>query len=264
MKRLNLKKASYSDMEKALMDLLNNHRPVYTHKYEQDTEDLNMVSYENLKSKLISMSYEEFDEMFSYPEEDWKYYIPITEDIFGCDKCQWELIYKAKRIWEEGYSVSEMISSDADWENLDTAEDFNNKKFELAEKEWLEENDDTEEIKTDCIKDAIADIIKYMNENKYVCDADRQWLEKNRQHMTAAQIMEYDTFLNDEFTNKTKTKAAKCSAASKKVDRSYKKKPVRDKTSNVVYDSIGEAAKILNTTPQTISRWIKSGKFEKI
>ena len=263
MKKINFKKASYSEMEQALVDLLNNHRPVYEPKYEQDTEDLDMIAYEQLKSKLLSMSYEELDEMFSYPEDCWKYYVPITDDIYGKDKAQWDIVYKAKRIWEEGYSVSEMISTDADWENLETSEDFNNRKFELAEKEWEDDTTMNDEIKIDCIKDAIVDVLDDMKTNNFICDADKKWIEKNRQYMTAAQIIEYDTFLNDEFEKHTKEVSRKRSEAAKKTDNSNKKVKIRDKSSNVVYDSISEAAKILNCSTKTISRWIKSGKFER-
>ena len=256
-------KSSYSDMEQALMNLISNHTTCKQY-YSQDTEDINMIAYEQLKSKLLSMSYEELDEMFSYPEEDWKYYIPITEDIFGKDNEQWKIIYKAKRIWEEGYSVSEMIATDAYWDNLETSDDFNNRKFELAEREWEEDNDDAEQIKTDCIKDCIADLLSEMHKNGWLPEQDIKYLESKMSYMTEEQITDFNTYKDAELNSKKASISKKRSDAAKKTDNSNKKKQVRDNSTNIIYDSIGQAAEMLHTTPQTISRWVKSGKFDKI
>lgn len=256
-------KSSYSDMEQALINLISNHTTCKQY-YSQDTEDINMIAYEQLKSKLLSMSYEELDEMFSYPEEDWKYYIPITEDIFGKDKNQWKIIYKAKRIWEEGYSVSEMIATDAEWDNLETSDDFNNRKFELAEREWEEDNDDAEQIKTDCIKDCIADLLSEMHKNGWLPEQDIKYLESKMSYMTEEQITDFNTYKDAELNSKKASISKKRSDAAKKTDNSNKKKQVRDNSTNIIYDSIGQAAEMLHTTAQTISRWVKSGKFDKI
>ena len=82
--------------------------------------------------------------------------------------------------------------------------------------------------------------------------------------MTEEQITDFNIYKDAELNSKKASISKKRSDAAKKTDNSNKKKQVRDNSTNIIYDSIGQAAEMLHTTPQTISRWVKSGKFDKI